>query len=273
MLPAVRLSPPSRPTFTSLVSLTGLTGLAVLAGCASSEHVPNVRPTASASALAADASPALVAAQTTALRRPRLRQPPHPPAPRPRPLPPRSPRPAAAPNGHEQMVAWLKERVPAGDEVTDAADGIRVLHTVARGEIPATLAHAYIGLSDVYFEDAFTTEIAKSARKDGGFRPGNKLRVPHLVSAPFKSANDERIGHTRGQCRQGALTSAVRHYTKPMFLFILDQMGEAPASTRSSSISAKGLRRPRQRGPNCCPLAIETGRREGAANPTPIFGA
>jgi len=165
-------------------------------------------------------------------------------------------------SAHAQYIAWLKGLVPAGDEVVDngEASPVDVLHTVAHGEIPATLAHAYIALANVYFEADFATEIAKSARKEGGFLPGHKIHVPHLVAAPFKSADDERMGWPDDKAIRGLY---IRGGTvaRPFFLFILDQMAKRDINT--IVLDGKDYD-----GPvtfvSKAPLAVETGAAKGA---------
>ena len=137
---------------------------------------------------------------------------------------------------------------------------MQVLHTVARGEIPATLAHSYLGLSDVYFEDDFAAEIAKSARKEGGFRPGNKIHVPHLVTEPFKSADDERLPMPDDHVVKGLYIRGATA-TKPMFAFILDQM--AKRDINAIVLDAKDYDGPVTYASKV-PLAVETGAAKGA---------
>jgi hypothetical protein len=232
-----------RPSFVLLASISGLAGLT---GCASSHVASNALPLDDAggpavtviapATVTTDASlPTTTSAVTDAN--------------------------AAAPSPHAALVAWLKAHVPAGDEVVDNGDAapVDVLHTIPRGEIPATLAHAYIALADVYFEADFATEIAKSARKEGGFIPGHKIHVPHLVTAAPKSADDERIGwpddHViRGLYIRGATAA------RPFFLFILDQMAKR-------DINAIVLDGKDYDGPvtyaSKAPLAVETGAAKG----------
>ena len=231
-----------------LAGVACIGALAALAGCASSERVPNVRPTAAARE---DAAPSTLGAVAPAT----------PPLPAPADPAATASAPAVrAPSAHERALAWLKERVPAGDEVADGSDGISVFHTVARGEIPATLAHAYIPLADVYFEEDFAREIARSARKDGGFRPGNKVRVPHLVTEPFKSAADERIGMPDDKVVKGLYIRGATA-AKPFFLFILDQM--AKRDINSIVLDAKDYDGPVTYASKA-PLALETGAAKGA---------
>ena len=109
--------------------------LLVLSSCASSECAPKTTATASA--------PADPASRATPL-------PPDPPVTHVTGAPASAPD-AGEPDPRASFVAWLKERVPAGDEVVAGDTGaVEVLHTVAKGEIPADLAHAYIALADVY---------------------------------------------------------------------------------------------------------------------------
>jgi hypothetical protein len=192
------------------------------------------------------------------------------------PLPPRAPEDVApsatattattdppAPSAHAQLVAFYKAHAAEGDEVVDPGDTgeVQVLHTVQRGETPATLAHAYLGLSDVYFEDDFATEIAKSARStsgEGGFLPGHKIHVPRLVREPFKSADEERLGMpatVRGLYIRGPTAA------RPFFLFILDQM--AKRDINAIVLDAKDYDGPVTYASKA-PLVVETGVAKGA---------
>ena len=172
--------------------------------------------------------------------------------------------PVAAPVGtpHAQYVAFLKARVPAGDEVIDNGESapVDVLHTIPRGEIPATLAHAYLPLADVYFEDDYAAEITKSARKEGGFIPGHKIHVPHLWNEAFKGADDERLGWPQDHVIRGLY---IRGGTaaRPFFRFILDQM--VKHDINAIVLDSKDYDGP-VTYPSKTPLAIETGAAKGA---------
>jgi hypothetical protein len=241
----MRASPPPSP-FAILAPLACL-----VAACASTERAPKVSATSSADAAAAP----LVATAAPS-------QPPLAPAAaaQPAPLAAADTPAAKEPTAREKTVAWLKSHVAPGDDVLDPPDRIDVIHTVVRGEIPATLAHQYIALSDVYFEDDFATEIARSARKEGGFRPGNKIHVPHLVTEPFKSADDERIGTPKDNVVTGLYIRGATA-TKPFFLYILDQM--AARGINSIVLDAKDYDGPVTYASKA-PLAVETGAAKGA---------
>jgi hypothetical protein len=163
---------------------------------------------------------------------------------------------------HAKLVAWFKAGALPGDEVVDGGEtgSVDIVHTVARGEIPAVVSHAYLAYSDTFFEDDFTEEIAKSARKEGGFRPGNKIHLPHLVTEAPKSAADERLppvadGAVRGLYIRGPTT------TKRMFLFILDQM--AKHDINAIVLDAKDYDGPVTYASKV-PLAVESGAAKGA---------
>ncbi len=242
---------PPRPAFVRSSPLTFLFALALLPGCASSERAPNLKPTASAREEAGAAHAVVAAADPVAPDARASSTPPEPTAAAPV---------VHEPDAHPTALAWFKERAAPEDDVTETSEGISIVHTVARGEIPATLAHAYLGLSDVYFEDVFATEIAKSARREGGFRPGNKIHVPHLVTAPFKSAKDERIGTPDDKVVKGLYIRGATA-TKPMFLFILDQM--AKRDINSIVLDAKDYDGPITY-PSKAPLALVPGAAKGA---------
>ncbi len=236
-----------------LPSFAGAVSFALCASCASSQLASSALPLADAGSPATPASVALAApTSSTATTTSSAVS-----------APDAGSASSSEPVGstHAQFIAWLKARVPNGDEVVDNGESapVDVLHTVARGEIPATLAHAYIDLADVYFEADFTTEIAKSARKEGGFLPGHKIHVPHLVAAPFKNADDERLGWPDDKVIRGLY---IRGGTaaRPFFLFILDQMAKRNINT--IVLDGKDYDGPVTYASKA-PLAIETGSAKG----------
>jgi hypothetical protein len=81
--------------------------------------------------------------------------------------------------------------------------------------------------------------------------------VPHLVQAPFKSADDERLGMppvTKGLYIRGGTAA------RPFFLFILDQM--AKRDINAIVLDAKDYDGPITY-PSKVPLALETGAAKG----------
>jgi hypothetical protein len=131
------------------------------------------------------------------------------------------------PTPRETFVAWLKERLPPGGEVEDSADApVRVFHTVAANDTADTIAKAYHDLSDVYFMTEFATEIGKASRKANvAIRPGKRIPIPHLLTEPYKTGDDARLGWPEDKVLRGLYirggTTAL-----PMFLFILEQMSK-----------------------------------------------
>lgn len=177
--------------------------VSILAGCAATrpEALPVAAPVRS---VAPPAPPPLV-------------------VPPPEPAPPPAPAVAAEPDPRATLVQWMKSHVPAGGEVVDRADGVDVVHTVAAGETAVSLARAYIGLTDVYFERDLAAELTALARKDGGLGPGKKLRIPHLVSRPWSLADDERLGLPADKAIRGLYIRGATA-AQQMFPFILEQM-------------------------------------------------
>jgi hypothetical protein len=233
--------------------LRALPLLALVASCAPKTTASSIGITTT------NATPNAIVASTPAATSPATA----PAVPPPAPTPDATSAPAAPVDPHAAFAAWLKDRVPAGDEVLVEGDSVGVLHTVQRGEIPAALAHAYLDLSDVYFEDDFAKEIAKSARKEGGFLPGHKIHVPHLVTEPFKSADDERLAWPADDTTHAIRGLYIRGGTavRPMFLFILDQM--AKRDINAIVLDAKDYDGPLTY-PSKVPLAIEAGATKGA---------
>jgi hypothetical protein len=123
------------------------------------------------------------------------------------------------------FAAWLKERLPAGGELVDeAGQPLRVTHEVKKGDTWLSIAKAYLDLTDVYVEQDLARELEKdNGKPKGGPRPGDEVRITHLVKEPFKSGDEERIGwpedkNLRGIYVRGSLASM------GMYTQVLDEM-------------------------------------------------
>jgi hypothetical protein len=138
-----------------------------------------------------------------------------------------APAPAKEPSPREAFAAWLKAHLPTGGEVVDEGDApIRVVHTAQAGDDAQSIAKAYLDLSDVYFTDDFAAEITRAARKvPVAIRAGSKIPIPHLLAEPYKTGDDARIGWPADKTLRGLYIRGATA-TKPMFLFILDQMAK-----------------------------------------------
>jgi hypothetical protein len=99
---------------------------------------------------------------------------------------------AAGAGSRAELVAWLRARLPKGGAVTDDAGSgpVRVVHTVQPGETTASIARAYLDLTDVYLAD----DLARDLGAAGPLRPGKTMTIPHLLDAPYPDADHGRLG-------------------------------------------------------------------------------
>ncbi len=99
--------------------------------------------------------------------------------------------PPAPPEPKGELAEWLRAKVPAtGKVVATDAGGIAVVHTVAAGDTPLSIATAYVNLTDVYR----AKELAAILTKDNGeLAPGQRVTIPHLLSEPYKEPDKSRL--------------------------------------------------------------------------------
>ncbi len=102
-----------------------------------------------------------------------------------------SPAPAGDDTPRQQLIDWLRARLPPGGRVDDTAErGLEVVHTAAAGETALTIAKAHVHLTDVY---RATDLAALIAREQAAIRPGVEVRIPHLVAAPPPGPDEDRM--------------------------------------------------------------------------------
>jgi hypothetical protein len=81
--------------------------------------------------------------------------------------------------------------LPAGGQVDDAVGGtVGVVHTCTAGDSALTIAKAYLDLTDVYRAKDLAAAIAKEYPD---LHPGVEVRIPHLLTAPFRSPEEDRM--------------------------------------------------------------------------------
>jgi len=90
------------------------------------------------------------------------------------------------------FAAWLKERLPPGGAVVDAAgEPLGVTHTVKAGDTALTIAKAYLDLTDVYLAEDLAKEIGRARPS---MAPGSTVVIPGLLRAPYKDPEHDRLG-------------------------------------------------------------------------------
>jgi hypothetical protein len=172
---------------------------------------------------------------------------------------------AAKPDPRAVFAAWLTARLPAGGEIVDEAPApIRVVHAAKKGDTWLAIARAYLDLTDVYMEQDLARALQKdNGQKDGkqaGPAPGARVEITHLVTGPFKSADDERLGlppdrALRGIYVRGSLAS-IGMYTQ-----VLDEMQKR--GMNMIVLDAKDYDGPLTYASKV-PIAVESGATKGA---------
>ncbi len=100
-------------------------------------------------------------------------------------------------SARDVRAAWLKARLPAGGELTEGGDAPHgVVHVARKGETWQSIAAAYLDLTDVYMPSELAREIVTANLPDAkkGVLEGMRLTIPHLLAAPYKTGDAERLG-------------------------------------------------------------------------------
>ena len=135
---------------------------------------------------------------------------------------------ARAPSHHEPRATfkvWLHAHSPQNTAVIDEeGEPLGLVYTTQKGDTLASIAHAFLGLSETYLWDDFANDIVKgNPEARAGIKEGMRITIPNLIHAPFKTGDDARLGFgddksVRGLYMRGD-TGGGRRFTK-----ILDQM-------------------------------------------------
>jgi hypothetical protein len=158
------------------------------------------------------------------------------------------------------FVAWLGPRLPAGGKVVVTDSGkVAVVHTVAAGDTANTLAKAYLDLTNVYRAKDLATEITKHAPS---LSIGGEVEIPGLLSAPYKSPEDDRLRWPPERALKGVFITG---------LFAGLYWPETIAKLAGHGLNAVVLDGKDYMGPITYPtrvkLALETGASKGAPIP------
>jgi hypothetical protein len=100
------------------------------------------------------------------------------------------------------FAEWLRARVPAGGEVAKADGGASpsVVHTVRTGDTAASIAAAYLDLTDVYEAKDLAVLIA---REHPSLGIGSKVLIPRLLPEPYKDPDEDRLGWPKEKALRG----------------------------------------------------------------------
>jgi hypothetical protein len=110
-----------------------------------------------------------------------------------------------SPSGEEvrrsRFVEWLRTRLPAGGRIEDSAGRPpEVVHTAATGDTAQTIAKSYLNLTNVYRARDLAAAIAKASP---AVHAGTEIRIPHLLSEPFRDPEEDRLSWPADRALKG----------------------------------------------------------------------
>jgi hypothetical protein len=171
--------------------------------------------------------------------------------------------PSVATDQQAQIRDWFRSRLPPGGRAAVAEDGsVKIFHTVRSRDTLATIAAAYLDLTEIYL----APDLARAIRRANPLpkvpwpQAGSRLLIPDTVRQPFKSADEERLGwpadrslrgiYVRGgtAAGQGYVGLLDRLVARGMNIIVLDTKDYDGRVTYRSKV----------------PLAVETGATRGA---------
>lgn len=116
--------------------------------------------------------------------------------------------PAPAADVRSSFADWLRGRLPPGGRVvvSDTGTTVSVRHSVSAGDTALTIAKAYVDLTTVYRAKDLAGEIAAAHAPPA---PGSEIEIPHLITEPYKSPNDERLRWPPDVALKGVFISGI----------------------------------------------------------------
>jgi hypothetical protein len=115
-----------------------------------------------------------------------------------------APFPRAEPSS--SFANWLTARLPSGGSVSASGSSVTVHHVVASDDTALTIAKAYLDLTDIYRAKDLAAEMA---RRYPGLAVGDRIEIPHLLSAPYKSPEEDRLAWPDDRALKGVFISGV----------------------------------------------------------------
>jgi hypothetical protein len=153
----------------------------------------------------------------------------------------------------EPFAAWLQKRLPEGGAVEPGGDGgsPRVVHTVKAGDTIASIAEAYVGLTDIYDAKDLAAALSKSG---ASLAPGARVEIPHLLAAPFPDDPEEgRLGWPKDRVARGVFVTGA--YAAIRWVDTLDKL--AARKLNAVVLDGKDYQGP-VNYPSKVPVALET---------------
>jgi hypothetical protein len=166
--------------------------------------------------------------------------------------PPTDAAPAAKETKEVSFATWLKARLPKGGTVVPGASGgsVRVEHAVQSGDTAASIAEAYLDLTDVYDAKELAGLIAKDHKT---LVLGSSVEIPHLLSAPYKEPDEDRLGWPADKALRGVFVTGA--YAQIRWVDTLDKL--AARKLNAVVLDGKDYEGP-VNYPTKVPVALET---------------
>jgi hypothetical protein len=114
--------------------------------------------------------------------------------------------PAAHADAPTPFASWLGARLPSGGSVSTAGGAVAVQHVVAPEDTALSIAKAYLDLTDVYRAKDLAAEISQRYPHLGA---GDRIEIPHLLSAPYASPEESRLAWPEDRALKGIFISGV----------------------------------------------------------------
>jgi hypothetical protein len=166
--------------------------------------------------------------------------------------PPDAPPDAGRDGGEGSFAAWLNARLPKGGAVAPSPDGsrLRILHRVGAGDTVQSIADAYLDLTDVYSAKELAGILAKEHK---GLEVGGTVEIPHLLTAPYKEPDEDRIGWPKDRVLRGVFITGA--YAQIRWVDTLDKL--AARKLNAVVLDGKDYQGP-VNYPTKVPVAVET---------------
>jgi hypothetical protein len=102
---------------------------------------------------------------------------------------------------HDTFADWLRDHLPMHKGQIVPKDGkLTVVHTVEDGDTALSIATMYLDLTTVYRAKDLAKEIVQSG---ASLAPGSKVEIPHLLDAPYKEPDQDRLGWPEDRALRG----------------------------------------------------------------------
>jgi hypothetical protein len=98
------------------------------------------------------------------------------------------------------LAKWLRARVPEGAQIVVEEGRTKVRHAVAAGDTAASIAQAYLAVTDVYYAKDLAAKIAKSDPPS----PGKTIEIPNVLQKAYADdPRTERLGWPEDKALRG----------------------------------------------------------------------